>query len=160
MNKKILAFVLVAGLIVAAITFFNARKENEDRQENKITPPEIKNQEKRLSYDEIKNLIGTGKITDVPSYINQSKRLIELEYLDGCYNNNNFGLKLNCYEEYYVGRDNSFKEQKNACDLLTDLDKTNCLDQYYYKLGLDQNSLFCEKIGRQDLSDDCKSKSE
>ena len=160
MNKKVLALVLVAGLLICLLIFLSARKESGIRPKEKISIPEIKNDEKKLSYDEIKILIGSGKMTQVPSYINQSKRIIELEYLKDCYDNEDFELKSKCYEGYFIGRDNSLREQKEACNSLTGLDKTTCLDQYYHKMGMEQNKIFCEKIEGKELSEDCSNRSE
>lgn len=111
-------------------------------------------------YEQIKLEIATGRRSYVPAELNKTREIVILEYLNDCYHLRESKQQIKCYEEYYLGSDNSMRQQKLSCEGLNGEDMISCMDQFYLALAIKTGRVFCGAVQDQEINEECVGKTE
>ncbi len=166
----IIVIVLLILILVAIFIGSNLQKkpattqekgEEQPAEEKATTPAEGSstqpaNQLSQAEVEQIKMDIITGKRVDVPLGSNLIKRTIIRDYLSNCHMIIDLNKGIECFELYYLNNNASLMQKKNECLDLSNDEKTNCLDQYYFYMGTWEQAIFCDAIINEELRKECE----
>src|SRR4030042_1174354 len=134
--------------------------EEQPAEEKATTPAEGSStpatQLSQAEVEQIKMDIITGKRVDVPLGSNLIKRTIIRDYLSNCHMIIDLNKGIECFELYYLNNNASLMRRKNECLDLSNDEKTNCLDQYYFYMGTWEQAIFCDAIINEELRKECE----
>ncbi|MBN2459925.1 hypothetical protein JXB28_06595 [Candidatus Woesearchaeota archaeon] len=123
-----------------------------------LPEPEQKTTSQELSPEEIEQIkmdIITGKLEEVPEGLEMEAYTIIRDYLYECNLNSDISKKLECFEVYFLNDDASLMQIKSECLSLIEDKKAECLDQYYFNMGVEKREAFCEVIVNPELRAEC-----
>jgi hypothetical protein len=122
---------------------------------NQITTTIPQMSESQIS--QIKMDIVTGKREDVPAEVAADKDLVVSEYLYNCYMVTDADERTVCYEIYYLSNDAEYRQRKEACEALNAVEKSRCLDAFYYDKSSYNGYDLCYAIKDTALQENCTS---
>ncbi len=106
-------------------------------------------EQKKLTVEEIKLAVVTGKMDTVPPEIGLTKHQIINAYLFDCYNTKDINKRVSCYEEYYLNQNKELMLRKSQCE------SEQCLDQFYFDVASLTTAQFCHGIKREVTKAQC-----
>jgi hypothetical protein len=165
-HRLVIVFLIAFIVLVIALVILHLNEQQKVTDEvNQIQKPSTEDNKtpnapgtlSEAQIEQIKMDIITGKRDDVPAEVGLTKDDIINAYLYTCSIKDDVNVRISCSEIYYLS-DESLKQQKKGCEKLDGLEKTKCLDNYYFKIATTLQADYCEAITNISLKEECVGK--